>query len=64
MSNMGPLGEEPIVASGSRDGSVYFWDPETFEIIKRKDFKGEINEIRSLSIYQGNRTFYNNKLSI
>ena len=49
------IGEDPIVASGCRDGSVFFWDPDTFEIIDKLQFN--VAEVRSLSIYQGRNIY-------
>jgi len=51
VSEMGLNGEDPVVVSGSKDGTIILWDPEN-------DFTGEslqmpVAEIRCLSVYQG-----------
>lgn len=55
VSEMGFNGEDPVVVSGSRDGSIILWDPEN-------DYAGEslqmpVEEIRCLSVYQGSVTY-------
>ena len=54
-SEMGPLGEDPVICSGGREGSLIVWDPLS-------NFSGRmvqipINEIRCMAVYQGSETY-------
>jgi hypothetical protein len=47
---MGPNGEDPLICSGGRDGSIIVWDPDD-------EFSGRmvripLEEIRCIAVYQ------------
>lgn len=51
MSNVGVDGEDPIVVTGAANGSLTFWDPESFEVIEH--MKVKVENISCIDIHQG-----------